>query len=114
MYNKGKIVLVPFPFTDLSSSKVRPALIVSSEKIKGDDLALVFVSSKKTKNLHKVDFRIKKTDKFFAQTGLKGESIIKVNKIATLDKKIILGELGELEDKTLGEIDKRIKILFGL
>ena len=50
----------------------------------------------------------------FSKTGLKTDSIIKIGKIATLDKKIILGELGQIHKNTEKEIDKKIKILFGL
>ena len=41
---KGKIVLIPFPFTDLSGSKVRPAIILSNNK-KGEDCLVAFISS---------------------------------------------------------------------
>ncbi|MFC1756888.1 type II toxin-antitoxin system PemK/MazF family toxin [Patescibacteria group bacterium] len=113
MHRKGKIILIPFPFTDLSSSKVRPAVIVSNIK-HGGDLVVVFISSVKTKRLQNTDVVVKSTSKNFSETGLKVDSIIKVGKIATLDKKIVLGEIGEVSEAIEKEINKRIKILFGL
>ncbi len=114
MYSKGKIILTPFPFTDLSSSKVRPALIISSNKVKGEDVTVVFISSIKQKRIQKLDIKIKTSDIDFDKTGLRSDSIIKVNKIATLDKKIILGELGEVSLKIRKELDGKLKNLFEL
>ena len=113
MYKKGKIVLIPFPFTDLSNSKIRPAVIVSNF-LRGDDVVVSFISSLKTKRLQKTDLVIKNNDKNFPQTGLKTNSVVKVGKIATLDKKTILGEIGKLDLDTQKKIDSKIKILFGL
>ncbi|MBU1091505.1 type II toxin-antitoxin system PemK/MazF family toxin [Patescibacteria group bacterium] len=113
MYKKGKIVLIPFPFTDLSGSKVRPAVVVS-DFLQGDDAVVSFISSLKVKGLQKTDLAIKKNDKGFSQTGLKTDSVVKVGKIATLDKKTILGEIGGLSPDVQKEIDNKIKILFGL
>ncbi len=114
MCKKGIIILIPFPFTDLSADKVRPALIISSDTISGDDITVAFISSQKIKSLQPTDVVVKNTDKFFSETGLKGDSVIKVNKIATLDKKIILGELGEINQAIQKEVNKKIKILFDL
>ena len=44
MYKKGSIILVPFPFTDLSGNKVRPAVIISDGKV-GNDVVVVFITS---------------------------------------------------------------------
>lgn len=105
--------MTPFPFTDLSSTKVRPAVIVS-DSIKGDDIVVVFVSSIKSKRLQKTDVVISSSSKAFSQTGLKTDSIVRVGKIATLDKKIILGEIGGMNKIVVKEIDKKLKTLFGL
>ncbi len=107
MFNKGTIILVPFPFTDLSGQKVRPAVILSSF-VKGDDVIVAFVSSMKEKKRLEFDVPVSVSEK----NGLKTDSIIKLSKIATLDKKIILGELGSLEKPICGEIDKKLKVLF--
>ena len=112
MPKKGKIVLIPFPFTDLSASKVRPAVIVSNFS-QGEDIIVAFISSVKNK-LQKTDIVLNSNDKDFSKTGLKTDSVIKTGKLATLDKKIILGEMGEVSIEIEREINKKIKILFGI
>ena len=113
MPKKGTIVLIPFPFTDLSSLKVRPAVVLS-HGLKGDDVVLAFISSQMPKKKEPTDVLISKASKGFAETGLKVDSFVRVSKIATLDKKIMLGTLGTVSKDTEKEIDKGIRILFGL
>jgi mRNA interferase MazF len=107
--NKGKVVLVPFPFTDLSGHKIRPAVIISDYK-NSEDLVVVFISSQKSKKSHPFDLEITKDE----VNNLKVDSHIKCSKIATLDKKIILGEIGELSKKDLKKLDEKLKEVFGL
>ena len=109
MFEKYKIVLTPFPFTDLSSSKVRPAVIIS-EKLLGDDVVIVFISSRTPKTKDNYFVTIKKD----STNNLKSDSVIRMSKIATVDKKIILGEIGDLDTKYRKKIDKKLKTLFGL
>src|SRR3990167_2830801 len=107
--SKGDLVLVPFPFTDLSGQKVRPALILYADK-KGEDCIVAFLSSVKNKKVYSFDFIVKPSKR----NGLKLSSIIKINKIATLEKRIVLGQLGTLEFVELKQIDVKLKRLFGL
>lgn len=108
MFNKYKIILTPFPFTDLSSSKVRPAIIVSKESI-GDDVVVVFISSQNNKKFG-FDLSLLKSK----INGLKTDSVIRVSKIATLDKKIILGEIGELDKSLQKKLDSSLTKMLGL
>ena len=107
--SKGTIVLVPFPFTDLSGRKVRPALVLHSSK-KGEDCIVVFISSAVQKKINMFDIEIKAS----SYNGLKQNSVIKTDKIATLQKKTILGEIGNLEAKIILEVNKKLKLLFDL
>ncbi|OGQ08353.1 MAG: hypothetical protein A3G32_03920 [Deltaproteobacteria bacterium RIFCSPLOWO2_12_FULL_40_28] len=114
MFERGKIVLVPFPFTDLSSSKIRPALIVSDPKYSDEDISVVFITSKLSQRAQSTDYHIKTTHTDFGQTGLKTASIVRCNKIATLDKKTVLGEIGFLSRNIQKKIDQKIKLYFGI
>lgn len=108
MYKKGTIVLVPFPFTNLSGNKVRPAIIISDGKV-GDDIVVVFITSQeKMKGSNLV------TIKPSEENGLKVMSKIVCAKIATLDAKVVLGELGVVSDTLLTAVDVQLRKVLGL
>lgn len=114
MFERGKIILVPFPFTDLSAQKIRPALIISNPKYTKDDVIVLFISSQ-TKGKTKFPFiPLLSKHKKFSQMGLKTDSVIRCDKIATLDKKIVLGELGELSKPLLLTVSQSIKKVIGV
>ncbi|MFA4975400.1 MAG: type II toxin-antitoxin system PemK/MazF family toxin [Candidatus Paceibacterota bacterium] len=113
MHKIGHIVLTPFPFTDLSGEKVRPALILGVQN-KGDDITVCFISSLVSDKIHNFDILIDSEDKSFKKTGLKSKSIIKVTKIATLDKAVILGQIGELDAKNMKKVRNILKVYFEL
>ena len=50
----------------------------------------------------------------FAETGLKGDSIIKLDKLATVSRKIVLGRLGDLSGELLDKIDEKLRRVFAL
>lgn len=102
-------MLIPFPFTDLSEKKVRPAVIISAKE-HGDDIIVAFISSQDTKRKQLLDVRVAQTK----ENGLKVASVIKCTKVATLDKKIILGSLGTLEASVCKQMDSAIKKALGL
>ena len=108
MYKKGAIVLVPFPFTDLSGSKVRPAVIVSNGKIGSDVVVLFITSQPKLKGKHLVQIVPDR------ENGIKAKSKIVCSKLATLESKIILGELGFISKPVLKNIDIELKKVLGL
>jgi mRNA interferase MazF len=103
---KGKIVLVPFPFTDLTTAKLRPALVIyEGEK----DVVMAFISSKIPSELSEVDILITKDHTSFRKAGLKVDSVIKLDKIATVLKDLIVGELGEVDEKLKQEVNQKLK-----
>jgi mRNA interferase MazF len=102
---KGDIVLVPFPFTDLSSTMRRPALVLVND----DDVTLAFVT---TQLFWKKDW-----DLFLEPTksnGLKKKSIVRLAKITTLEKDLVLGRLGTISPSKLNELNNKLTILFSL
>lgn len=113
MHKIGDIILTPFPFTDLSGNKVRPALVLGTQT-RVDDITVCFISSAMQKEIHKFDIIVDSKDKSFKKTGLKLKSIIKATKIATLDKVVVLGKIGDLDTVNIKKVKKVLKIYFGL
>lgn len=110
---KGDIILTPFPFTDLSQSKVRPAIVLAAG-VYDRDVIICFISSVINKTMNETDILILDNDTTFSKSGLKVSSMIKTNKIATVDKGIILGKLGELDSELLNKLDFNLKKIFDL
>jgi len=105
-FKKGDIVLVPFPFTDLSGRKLRPALVLYDS---GFDVIVCFISSV-LKVSSGFDIEVLRSE----ANGLKVNSVIKLTKMATLSRDLVLGRIGVLEDKYLKEVDEKLKEMFGL
>jgi len=103
---KGEIVLVPFPFTDLTGTKNRPAVILIESE---DDVTISFVSTQ-LKWKSEFDLVIQPTE----LNGLKKTSILRLSKIATVDKELIIGKLGELDIHQMDLVNKNLIGLFKL
>ena len=98
---RGKIVLLPFPFDDFSAMKVRPALCLTDEIGVHGHVVVAFISSKFTTHQEKYDFILRQEDKEFSATGLRVDSVLKVNRMMTVTKKLMLRELGVLSGQSL-------------
>ncbi len=105
-YKSGDIVLVNFPFTDLLSSKVRPAIVIT---IKGTDVIILGIFSKIPEKIKESHFLIAETDEYFAKTGLKKKSIIKTEKIAVIHNSNIKRALGFLPDNIFSIVKIKLK-----
>ncbi len=107
--NKNTIVLTKFPFTDLSSSKRRPAVIISKVVENEPDVIVAFISSVIPEIPKETDYIIEISHKDFEQTGLKKTSVFKMFKLATLETSIFTGELGIISDEIYQELKLRLK-----
>ena len=99
---KGDVVVVPFPFSDLSHAKRRPAFVVAH--LRGNDLILCQITSKDVKDECAV--KIKETD--FTQGALKTESNIRPNRLFTADQSIVLYKTGRLKAEKINQVIEKI------
>jgi len=106
---RGTMVLAPFPFTDLSSLKLRPALLVSRSDRADNDVVVAFIGSYRGQVLATADLLIEASHTDFASTGLKASSFIRLDKLATLDGSILLGEIGELSAALVQTVNEKLR-----
>jgi len=102
---KGDIVLIPFPFTDLSGRKLRPALILAETP---DNITVSFITSR-------IQWQ-ESTDIVLhphLNNGIKKTSLIRLTKIATLDKTMAIGKIGSINNSQFSELNQ-LKEIFKL
>lgn len=105
---KGDVVVVPFPFSDLSQSKRRPALVIAP--LEGDDAILCQITSKTVKDTYAIP--INDTD--FSSGSLKQPGNIRPNRLFTADSHIILYRVGSIKLEKLAEtVEKVVEIIKG-
>ena len=103
---KGDVVVLPFPFSDLSKSKKRPALIVA--KLEGDDIILCQITSEA-----RVDnYSIVLTNSDFKKGSLNLTSTIRPNRLFTADKSIVLYKIGSLKELKIKVVEEQIIKIF--
>ncbi|MDA1060339.1 MAG: type II toxin-antitoxin system PemK/MazF family toxin [bacterium] len=102
---QGDIVLVPFPYTDLSAIKTRPALIISKDEL-GEDVILLGITSKKGL------FSFEIFEENLKKGQLPKSSFVKINKVVTLKKTIVRKRVAILKDAVCGEIAGKFKAQF--
>ena len=103
---KGDVVVIPFPFTDLSGSKKRPAFVVAD--LSGDDIIVCQITSKAKSD----PFALSIESHDFISGSLPIDSCIRPNKIFTADKNLILYTAGKLsETKVQDALNAIIKII---
>ena len=103
---KGDVVVVPFPFSDLSEAKRRPALVVAD--LTGDDLILCQITSQHIKDTYSISL----DEKHFKSCRLNMASNTRPNRIFTAYTNIILYKAGHLQKKKITEVIEKIIDIF--
>jgi len=93
---KGKIFLVPFPYDDLSTNKLRPADCLTNPMGARRHVLLAYITSHIPTSLQETDIKLDANHPDFAATGLHQSSIIRLHHLVTVSTAVIQRELGEL------------------
>ena len=101
-FMKGDVVIIPFPNSDLSTSKKRPALVVAD--LKGDDVILTQI----TTNYHVDGYSISLKQSDFQTGGIDHDSNIRPNRLFTADTKRIFKTAGKISKLKTDEVVNRI------
>jgi len=99
---KGDVVVVPFPFSDLSQAKRRPALVAAS--LDGDDLILCQITSRQLHDRYSIPL----IDSDMQTGGLERQSYIRPNRLFTADARLILYRIAHVRPEKAAEVTARI------
>jgi mRNA interferase MazF len=111
---RGRIVLVPFPFDDLSSSKVRPAVCLTEPLGTHRHVVLAFISSQPPSERLDSDVAFDPGDADFAATGLRVASTLRLHRLMTVASSLIRRDLGALSPRLQALVSTRLRDLFSL
>jgi mRNA interferase MazF len=100
---KGDIVLITFPFTDLSGTKLRPAVVLVDASL---DFTVCFITTQLSWQ-EQTDILLQPSQ----TNGLRRQSLIRTSKIATLDKSLVKGLLGRLSQSDVNLLNANLKLL---
>jgi mRNA interferase MazF len=111
---KGKIVLVPFPFDDLTADKGRPALCLTDPIGSHRHVIVAFISSQMPATVTDTYIALDLHHKDFATIGLRVPSVLRLHRLVTLTSALIRRELGQLSPDLQRNVDRKLGTLFGL
>lgn len=104
----GEIVVLPFPQSDLSVGKRRPALVVAD--LKGDDMILCQITSQaRTRDGYSVSLGPAEIER----GGLSVASYIRANRLFTVERSVVLYVAAKITDSKISEVHAKIRSLFG-
>ena len=112
-FSRGEVVLVPFPFTDLTTQKQRPALIISSKSFNDSsaDAILLAITSQIPQELDPSDHRLSLDEQ--RKGGLPKPSVVKAGKVVTLSQALIRKTLGKLPVETVDRVVEKLVSIIG-
>jgi mRNA interferase MazF len=110
---KGDVVLAPFPFTDLSQTKLRPAVVLYVFP-EGLDVTLCFISSRNLDSIDTTELLLSESNPEFVATGLKTTSKVRSARVVTVERKLITRKLGTLGSQYLQRLDEALIQAFQL
>lgn len=103
-YNQGDIILLPFPYTDLSKIKQRPAIIISSNSINHNN----YIVAKLTSVIRSDKFSFPITP-LGIDRELKFESEVRTNEIFTVSSEIIIKKFATLNQTSLKQLIDQVR-----
>lgn len=109
MYQQGDIVLMPFPFSDLSQAKRRPAVILSQNRTNGKDLIAVQITS--SSRLDSFSFPLPNST---VTVPLPATSEVRINKLFTVDASVIVRKISKLNRDALEQLLNLVQAQFEL
>ncbi len=111
--HRGDVVISHFPFTDLTGTKPRPALILSTQPA-ALDFVVAYISKVIPPRPNPFDYLVRLGHPEFSWTGLRFPSVFRMDKLATVNRALIASRLGRIGPRIAHEVDIRLRAALGL
>ncbi|MEW5815040.1 MAG: type II toxin-antitoxin system PemK/MazF family toxin [Spirochaetota bacterium] len=108
MIQEGQVVLFKFPQTDQIQGKLRPALVIREIPSSYSDWLICMISSQLSQQIPEFDEIIREEDTDFKQSGLKTSSVIRISRLAVVNRNVLLGSIGNISNERLKIIKNRL------
>lgn len=102
MYKQGEILLISLPFSDLTSSKKRPVLVISNDENNrtSEDIVVAAITS----NICKRKYSVMISSSNLTEGTLKRDSCLRADKIFSLSQNIVIRKFGKVEQNVINQV----------
>lgn len=108
MKQAGEVVVIKYPFSDLSQTKLRPALLLGKLPGEHDDWLVCMISSRVRQQIDGFDEVIEEDDADFGSSGLKTANVIRIGRLLVVEGKLLPGALGTVSTERLQRVRSRL------
>jgi mRNA interferase MazF len=105
---EGRVVLLRFPRTDRSHGKLRPAVVIRKVPGRYEDWLICMVSSNLGQALPDFDEVLLEDAEDFQSSGLKRSSVIRISRLAVVEKSQLMGTIGQIPTYRLQRVRRRL------
>ncbi|MFH1762987.1 MAG: type II toxin-antitoxin system PemK/MazF family toxin [Gemmatimonadota bacterium] len=103
-----KAGLVRFPYADIKEAKLRPVLLISAVPGLYGDWLVAMVSGRLEQAIPGFDEVVGEGDDDFSDSGLKQSSVIRIERLAVVNRELLFGAIGEISGERLVRVRRRI------
>lgn len=98
----------PFPHTDQTKAKLRPAVLVARVPGDYDDWLICMISTQLHHEVKGFDEIIQQNDLDFSASGLKTDSLLRLARLAVVESNLLMGSIGSISSERMDKISKKI------
>jgi mRNA interferase MazF len=109
---RGKVVLIPFPFDDMTATKVRPVVCLTEPLGEHRHVVVAFMTSRAPTERMASDLLINPDEPAMKGTGLRVVSTLRLHRLLTISTSLISRELGALPSTLMATCQDRLRSLF--
>jgi len=111
-FDKGDILILELPFTDLIGRKLRPVLVLSSSKLNEHSKDIIVVKISSFQRIPNYEVKLEQRD--LEEGKIKKTSYIHCHSIFTVEKSLILKKIGRVKRETIDKVNKKMMEIFEL